>query len=143
MSQDSPQSTISVPSSPSSSSFHLASRTAIRISNLPSYQFNILASTLAAISARLITHPLDTIKTRVQVGTHKSHAIRSTLQTILKTDGIRGLYRGLGVSIAFSVPALGVYLYTYDSIKDYFGGGQNIWGVAIYEGAGEVSKIII
>jgi hypothetical protein len=58
-------------------------------------------SAVAALVTRTLTHPLDTLKTRSQANVQR----------------IGGLYRGLGVSLVFSVPALSIYLSVYDGMK--------------------------
>ena len=76
---------------------------------------------------RILTHPLDTIKTRIQntpyqipkVDTSTSHSKSSTSLQILRRalKSPPSLYSGLGVSLLFSVPALGIYLSSYDAVK--------------------------
>ncbi|KAI9097175.1 mitochondrial carrier domain-containing protein [Phlyctochytrium arcticum] len=75
---------------------------------------HIAFSSCAAIAARLIAHPLDTIKTRIQ---YNSATTNSPWQSLFRTESVRALYRGLPVALLFSVPALSVYLGTYDHAK--------------------------
>ena len=65
----------------------------------------ISASCIAAILTRLICHPLDTLRIHSQLSQKSS----------LKTN----YYKGLGVSLVFSIPGLSSYLSTYDLSKDY------------------------
>ncbi|KAH7433634.1 hypothetical protein KP509_07G078500 [Ceratopteris richardii] len=52
---------------------------------------------VAGSVASVITTPLDTVKTRLQViDTIEKPTIYSTVKTLLKEDGPKGLYRGLG-----------------------------------------------
>ncbi|GAA5986042.1 hypothetical protein JCM11641_005536 [Rhodosporidiobolus odoratus] len=76
----------------------------------------ILASSASAVSARMVTHPLDTIRIRVQT----SGPTVPPLNELVGKGGIRGLYAGLPVAIGFSVPALSLYLTTYEASKRYF-----------------------
>jgi solute carrier family 25 iron transporter 28/37 len=62
-------------------------------------------SAVAALVTRTLTHPLDTLKTRSQVN-------------IQRVGRFKDLYRGLGVSLVFSVPALSIYLSVYDGVKE-------------------------
>ncbi|KAI9280778.1 mitochondrial carrier domain-containing protein [Sporodiniella umbellata] len=75
--------------------------------------YYLFSSSTAGLVARTITHPMDTIKTRLQIinTTSKTFSIRN-LVFPLST-----LYRGLPVTLAFSVPALSVYLSCYESSK--------------------------
>ncbi|KAF9090140.1 hypothetical protein BGX23_006194 [Mortierella sp. AD031] len=75
---------------------------------------NLLASSAAALCSRLCTHPLDTIKTRIQV----SNSHQGLIPTFVELVRVRGLYRGLPIALALSVPGLSVYLTTYDLAKD-------------------------
>ncbi|KAG0286728.1 hypothetical protein BGZ96_009215 [Linnemannia gamsii] len=75
---------------------------------------NLLASSTAALSSRLCTHPLDTLKTRIQV----SNSPQGLIPTFVELVRARALYRGLPIALALSVPGLSVYLTTYDLAKD-------------------------
>ncbi|KAI7822606.1 mitochondrial carrier domain-containing protein [Gamsiella multidivaricata] len=75
---------------------------------------NLMASSVAALCSRLCTHPLDTLKTRVQV----SNAHLPLLPTFLSLLRNGGLYRGLPIALALSAPGLSVYLTAYDLSKD-------------------------
>jgi solute carrier family 25 folate transporter 32 len=44
-----------------------------------------------------------------------------TVKYILKTDGIRGMYRGLGPTILGYLPTWAIYFAVYDGIKTIFG----------------------
>jgi len=75
---------------------------------------NLMASSAAALCSRLCTHPLDTVKTRVQVANTPQHLFPTFLH-LLRTGG---LYRGLPIALTLSVPGLSVYLTTYDVAKN-------------------------
>ncbi|KAF9170757.1 hypothetical protein BGX21_008355 [Mortierella sp. AD011] len=77
---------------------------------------NLLASSIAAFVSRLCTHPLDTLKTRVQA----SSKPLPLLPTFLNLVRNGGLYRGLPVALTLSAPGLSVYLTAYDLSKDKF-----------------------
>ncbi|XP_057965621.1 uncharacterized protein LOC131156173 [Malania oleifera] len=76
----------------------------------------------AGATASCITTPLDTIKTRLQVmGHEKKTTTRQVVKILIKDDGWKGLYRGLGPRF-FSMSAWGtsmILAYEYLS-KDYF-----------------------
>ena len=82
---------------------------------------NILGSAAAGILARCTTHPLDTVKSRLQADTNKSlykggplDAIRQTF----KSEGISGFYRGFGAVIIGGTPGTIAYLCSYDLCKE-------------------------
>ncbi|GAA5986863.1 hypothetical protein JCM10908_000929 [Rhodotorula pacifica] len=76
----------------------------------------VVASSASAVSARLFTHPLDTIRIRIQTAGHPVPPIRE----LVPAPRLASLYAGLPVAIGFSVPALSVYLATYEASKRYF-----------------------
>ncbi|GJJ68935.1 hypothetical protein EMPS_01281 [Entomortierella parvispora] len=75
---------------------------------------NLVASSAAALCSRLCTHPLDTLKTCIQVS-NTPQPIHSTLASLVRTGG---LYRGLPIALTLSVPGLSVYLTAYDLTKE-------------------------
>ncbi|KAF9908138.1 hypothetical protein EC991_010158 [Linnemannia zychae] len=75
---------------------------------------NLLASSTAALCSRLCTHPLDTLKTRIQV----SNSSQGLIPTFVELVRTHNLYRGLPIALALSVPGLSVYLTAYDLAKD-------------------------
>ncbi|KAI9478088.1 MAG: mitochondrial carrier domain-containing protein [Benjaminiella poitrasii] len=96
--------------------------------------YHLFASSTAALVARTITHPMDTIKIRLQATTIQYSNARTLLKQLPniifpvqqqqqhgahgnKTKRIVSLYRGLPVALLFSVPALSVYLSCYESTK--------------------------
>ncbi|ORZ33694.1 mitochondrial carrier domain-containing protein [Catenaria anguillulae PL171] len=83
---------------------------------------NVGASSAAALTARLISHPFDTVKTRVQADpTVRSSKFSVVFRAVFQSEGMAGLYRGLPVSLAFSMPAVSTYLYVYDATKAAIG----------------------
>ncbi|KAK4057798.1 hypothetical protein OIO90_001017 [Microbotryomycetes sp. JL221] len=87
----------------------------------PSYMvdpFIMVASSAASVSARLVAHPIDTIRIRIQ--TYPGSTLPPLTQLVPKPR-IRNLYAGLPVAIGFGVPALSAYLMSYEVSKRYFG----------------------
>ncbi|KAJ3016106.1 hypothetical protein HKX48_004197 [Thoreauomyces humboldtii] len=77
---------------------------------------HVAFSSCAAVVARTVAHPLDTLKTRIQFASSQTTALAST--------SLASLYRGLPVALLFSVPALSIYLGAYDASK----AGLARWG---------------
>ncbi|KAI8071832.1 mitochondrial carrier domain-containing protein [Thamnidium elegans] len=83
--------------------------------------FYFVASSIAALVARLITYPLDTIKTRLQTR-HDRHYSPILQDSFPKPppsslNAFTSLYRGLSITLLFSVPAMTLYLCAYEWIK--------------------------
>lgn len=79
----------------------------------------VLASAVSGCLSRTVVHPLDTIRSRMMVNTSMSSeaSFTNVASTLMRTDGIRGLYRGFGVSVIMQAPAISAFLTTYDWSK--------------------------
>ncbi|XP_019451029.1 PREDICTED: solute carrier family 25 member 44-like [Lupinus angustifolius] len=73
---------------------------------------------IAGATASCITTPLDTIKTRLQVmGHEKRSSVKQVVKDLIKEDGWKGLYRGLGPRF-FSMSAWGTsMILAYEYLK--------------------------
>jgi Mitochondrial carrier protein len=95
----------------------MAKESSVSSSLLP----NALGSAAAGILSRICTHPLDTIKARLQAPPgstlHNYQGPWDALQRTARTEGIRGLYRGFGAVIVGGTPGTVLYLCTYDVTK--------------------------
>ena len=86
---------------------------------------SLLASATAGVFARFPCHPLDTAKARLQAqqpnlgATPRYRSLVDTLRKTLQKDGLRGLYRGFGITVVGSAPATCLYLTTYDQASKY------------------------
>ncbi|KAB1997920.1 hypothetical protein ERO13_D12G050300v2 [Gossypium hirsutum] len=89
-------------------------------------------ATAGAIAATFVC-PLDVIKTRLQVhglptasktGVRDSVIITS-LQHIIKTEGLKGLYRGLSPTIIALLPNWAVYFTVYEQLKGLLASHDN------------------
>lgn len=74
-----------------------------------------LASACAVMSS-LVTHPLDIVKTNQQ-GTTTSDGMVKIFRHIWQQEGLRGLYRGAGLRCAAIIPASGLFMTVYESVK--------------------------
>mmetsp|Transcript_33629 Transcript_33629/g.60867 ORF Transcript_33629/g.60867 Transcript_33629/m.60867 type:complete len:292 (-) Transcript_33629:66-941(-) len=93
----------------------------------------IIAGSIAGIMADAITHPLSTVKTRIQVqgsggGAHGAVAYRGITHCLahtLRNEGPVALYRGFGAVVVGAAPAQGLYFAGYETAKTFLGGGQS------------------
>ncbi|EPS69201.1 hypothetical protein M569_05566, partial [Genlisea aurea] len=100
--------------------------TAVEHDGLRFWQFMISGS-VAGMVEHMSMFPIDTVKTQMQaLGSCpiKSAGVGQALQSILKTDGLRGLYRGIGAMGLGAGPAHAVYFSVYELCKKSFSGGD-------------------
>ncbi|KAL2017504.1 hypothetical protein VTK56DRAFT_2046 [Thermocarpiscus australiensis] len=106
--------------------------------DLPFSSGGALAGTIASVTAKTGTFPLDLVRKRIQVQgptrgryVHKNipeyRGTVSTVRTILRNEGLRGLYRGLTVSLFKAAPASAVTMWTYErALRFYVGLGEKM-----------------
>jgi len=76
-----------------------------------------MLSGLFSISvAKLITHPMDTLKSKIQVD-FSNTKILNVYRSTIKSEGFKGLYSGLPVSVFGSLPASVLYFGSYEWAK--------------------------
>lgn len=75
-----------------------------------------MSSTLAGSYSRLYTHPIDTVKARMQMEVKPESAFRVASRLVQK-DGFRGLYSGLGITVLGGGPATCLYFTSYELSK--------------------------
>ena len=90
---------------------------------------NASASTLGASIVALLVTPLDVVKVRMQAHVcpiagetaceDPKHVTSSfdAARKIVRTHGIRGLWRGLNVTLVLAVPTTGLYFTMYEAIR--------------------------
>ncbi|KAB2050590.1 hypothetical protein ERO13_A13G234700v2 [Gossypium hirsutum] len=88
------------------------------------WQF-MIAGSVAGCVEHMAMFPVDTVKTHMQaLGSCpiKSVGVRHALRSILKSEGLPGLYRGIGAMGLGAGPAHAVYFSVYEVCKKYFSG---------------------
>ncbi|KAI8924764.1 mitochondrial carrier domain-containing protein [Entophlyctis helioformis] len=95
----------------------------------------LLASCVASAVTRILTHPIDTVKSRLQVGVNvgpatdvegqqqqqqQQQSLLPAFRHIIQTEGFMALMQGLPVTLLFSLPGLSVYLGVYDGASLWF-----------------------
>ncbi|CDS04125.1 hypothetical protein LRAMOSA07080 [Lichtheimia ramosa] len=86
-----------------------------------------LAGAGAGVVSSVVTCPLDVVKTRLQnqgkaeAGVIPYRGTVGTLSRIWKEEGIRGLYRGLNVTLLGYLPTWAIYFTAYDYCKARYG----------------------
>ncbi|PTB74770.1 mitochondrial carrier [Trichoderma longibrachiatum ATCC 18648] len=96
-------------------------------------QFNALSGAIGGFTSGVVTCPLDVIKTKLQAqggftlvdkGRHVGHpklynGLVGTAKVILREEGIRGLYRGLGPIVLGYLPTWAVWFTVYNKSKSF------------------------
>lgn len=115
---------------------------------VPAAYHSVIAGAGAGLVSSVVTCPLDVIKTRLQASSRSqdprtASSIRGTVKEIIAQGGLKGLYRGLGPTIAGYLPNWGIYFSVYDAVKRHManegalsetgggGGGGDHWAVHI------------
>lgn len=80
---------------------------------------NVSAGGIAGALAGIITTPLDVVKTRTQLMMGQDHPVLRTLRSILKTEGVSGLFQGWSARSAKAAPACAIVLSAYEMLKFY------------------------
>jgi len=103
---------------------------------------HFVAGGAAGFLQSFICSPMELAKTRLQV--QKSNQYKGTfdcLMKVSKVEGIRGFYKGLGITMGREIPAFAFYFYTYEL---FAGGSNSTTAMMLFAGgmAGTVSWII-
>lgn len=103
---------------------------------LPFGSGDAAAGVLASVIAKTATFPLDLVRKRIQVqGPTRERYVNKnipeysgtirTMRMIFAAEGLRGLYRGLVVSLIKAAPASAITMWTYErALKFYMGLGE-------------------
>lgn len=91
---------------------------------LKKFQTNLLAGGSAGSIAVVLLYPLDFIRTRLatdigaKIEQREFKNMRDVVVSIMKAEGISGLYRGVSISIVFAFVYRALYFGIFDSGKD-------------------------
>ena len=78
----------------------------------------VCAGITSGLIAMTICYPFDVVRRRLQTGAAKYPTPWAALTTIAREEGIsRGLYRGLSLNYAKTLPNVAIYMSLYDVIK--------------------------
>lgn len=122
-----------VPVADASPSCDLTTRLEILSTKVPNFYVAPFCGASAGVASGIVTCPLDVIKTKLQAqggfarrggqAVEAKAVYRGMLGTgkmILREDGLRGLYQGLGPMLLGYLPTWAVYLAIYDRSREYF-----------------------
>ncbi|CBJ48450.1 folate transporter [Ectocarpus siliculosus] len=81
---------------------------------------HLIAGTTAGVVTTAALYPLDLVKTRYQVydkGPSPYKSLGTAFRTIIREEGARALYQGLGPALLGNAVAWGGFFYCYEKIK--------------------------
>ena len=84
---------------------------------------------VAGTVGQCVSYPIDTVRRRMQVqgfgpaaaAYHYGHSISETMKTIVKEEGVRGLYKGMTANLAKVAPAVSISFVTYEYMRELLG----------------------
>ncbi|XP_029014595.1 mitochondrial glycine transporter A-like isoform X2 [Betta splendens] len=80
-----------------------------------------LCGSLSGTCSTLLFQPLDLVKTRLQTlpGSGRVGMV-TVLQSVVRTERLLGLWRGVSPSFVRTIPGVGIYFSTFYSLKQHF-----------------------
>jgi len=84
---------------------------------VPTPLSHMFAASCGEVMACLVRVPTEVLKQRMQTGMYTS--FRSSLSSVLSTDGFMGLYRGYGITIFREVPFSLLQFPMYENMKTF------------------------
>lgn len=91
------------------------------------FQFMISGSA-AGIAEHVAMFPVDTVKTRMQalaVGSAKIQSTSRAMTSIIRSEGLMGLYNGVGAVAVGAGPSHGLYFVVYEYMKTFLGADED------------------
>lgn len=83
-------------------------------SNPESLRIHALAGAAAGLAQSFICSPMELAKSRLQVADSSSKGPVDCLLKIYGNEGVKGVFRGFGVTVGREIPAFAVYFSTYE-----------------------------
>ena len=94
--------------------------------------------TLAGLFQTILTYPLETVRTRLSLGTGQGvqyRGIADCFREMVKTEGVAGLYKGIGPTMVTGAPYTGIQMTGYELMQRYSADyRKNLW-VQLFNGA--------
>ncbi|XP_023000379.1 mitochondrial arginine transporter BAC2-like [Cucurbita maxima] len=87
----------------------------------PSYKAVAFGGFVTGALQSFILSPVELVKIRLQLQSSSSNkGPVSVAKRICKTEGLRGIYRGLTITMLRDAPAHGIYFWTYEFMREQF-----------------------
>uniref|UniRef100_A0A182SMB5 Solute carrier family 25 member 40 n=1 Tax=Anopheles maculatus TaxID=74869 RepID=A0A182SMB5_9DIPT len=95
----------------------------------------LLAGSSARVLAVTIVNPLELIRTKMQSERLSYREVGQAFRSMLRVQGVFGLWKGFFPTILRDVPFSGIYWTTYESIKKHFNVSQPSFAFSFASGA--------
>ncbi|PRW51045.1 mitochondrial carrier [Chlorella sorokiniana] len=107
---------------------------------------HMVAGAVAGIGEHVAMYPVDTIKTRMQALAHPGQQLHSSvvtaLRTVLRREGVGGLYRGVTAMALGAGPSHALYFASYEAAKQLYGGNKEGHHPLAHAAAGATATIV-
>ncbi|XP_057734460.1 mitochondrial arginine transporter BAC2-like [Arachis stenosperma] len=91
----------------------------------PSFKGVALGGVGTGVLQSLIISPIELVKIRLQLHRNEKHLIEQphkgpiiVVKNVWRKEGLKGIYRGLGITVIRDGPSHGVYFWTYEYMKE-------------------------
>merc|ERR1719193_3101000 len=91
---------------------------------------SLLIGAAARTFAGSVMIPFTVVKTRIESGAFQYRSVFTALESIIRLEGLRGLTRGLGPTLARDVPFSSLYLAFYDLLKQKVASQTQLSGIS-------------
>eukprot|EP00798_Chlamydomonas_sp_ICE-L_P023375 gene23375-30636_t len=108
---------------------------------------HMVAGGLAGTMEHAAMYPVDTIKTRMQALSHPGQRLHSVslwqaMNTAIRREGLKGLYKGVGAVIAGAGPAHAFHFAVFEAAKEAMGGNDDDHNPMIAGVAGAAATVV-
>lgn len=84
-----------------------------RLGNPDALSTHVMAGAVAGFAQAFLTSPIELVKLRAQMSNDNIGAFQC-LKRVHQTEGLRGLFRGLNITIVREIPGFAAYFFTYE-----------------------------
>ena len=92
-------------------------RTALKKAGINNDVVNLVGGVTARVSVGAVLMPITVVKVRMESINYNYSSIMEATKQIVKTQGIKGLFSGLGATSLRDAPFAGVYVFCYEQLK--------------------------
>lgn len=116
-----------------------------------SHSVHMVAGAFAGMAEHTAMFPIDVVKTRIQASSIVAQpgipqsgtpSIISAIRSIVAREGVRGLWRGVGVVAIGAGPSHALYFASFETVKHSLGGASEDASAAVSGVAGAVGTVI-